>query len=139
MYDVVNDNLDKFYKCFSSYKERPRCIYPEYKKPSNEWNWSNGEYQFSGAADYQPLYTNYLFTDATDVLITVKNTSSKYECSVEIYSVEPWYIFDAYVSGIYISAGGEQTWRLTNLDSTKKYYITFGAPCKFSGTIKKIN
>ena len=73
------------------------------KKPSNEWNWSNGEYQFSGAADYQPLYTNYLFTDTTDVLITVKNTSSKYECYVEIYSVEPWYKFDAYVSGFILA------------------------------------
>lgn len=98
----------------------------------------DGQYSFEGVTDYQGLYTNYKFTNASQVSITVNNLSSKYDCSIGIYSVEPWYRADKYISGMTVSVGTTKTLEVTNLDSPKEYYIFFGAPSKFSGYIKKI-
>lgn len=57
--------LTSFTNASAATKKDPDASLQSTKKPSSEWNWSNGEYPFSGAADYQPLYTNYLFTDAS--------------------------------------------------------------------------
>ena len=107
-------------------------------KPTVLWDWTDGTYYFSGAADYQVLFTNYLFSDITTVTITATNTSSKYDLSVVLKSKEPWYTPDISVSSRVINVGDAQTWTVYNLDPSKEYYILFGAPCKFTGSISKI-
>ncbi len=106
-------------------------------KPSSTWNWSNGSYSFHGAADSNNLYTNYKFTGMTKVSITVNNTSGKYDLEVRVKSVEAWWKPDKTVSTAVIPHNGTCTWEISNLDSSKKYYIIFYAPCRFTGSITK--
>ena len=105
-------------------------------KPSTIWDWTNGSYSFSGAADYHVLYTNYLFTGASTAMISVTNDSSLHSCTASVYSVGT--LYDTCISSRTIGVGRSQTWSI-GIFPSKEYYIAFGAPCKFHGSISMIN
>ncbi|MBO4484496.1 MAG: hypothetical protein J5738_03815 [Lachnospiraceae bacterium] len=107
------------------------------KKPSGIWDWTNGAYTFSGAADYNDLYTNYRFTNMTKAAFSVTNTSGSYSLVVKVKSVEAWYKPDKVVSSATIPPGGTCNWEKSGLDSGKQYYIIFEYPCKFYGSITR--
>ena len=103
-------------------------------KPSNIWNLSSkGRYNFSGATEYNLLYTNYLFTGKKSVTLYIKNTSGTYDLDVSFK--EKKLLSDTTVWGADIRIGKAVTIPLT-LNSSSNYYLVANYPGKFEGYIE---
>lgn len=107
-------------------------------KPTSVWDWSQGYDDLNGAADYQSLYSDYLYTDVSAMSIYMENLSSKYELSFAVYSLEPWYTSDIRVFYATVPVGGSIGRMISGLYSGKEYYVIVFAPCKFTGHVSKI-
>lgn len=105
------------------------------KKPKDTWNVSEkGKYSFSGAANHNSLYTNYLLTGKKSVTLYVKNNSNTYNLKVSFKQNKA--LLDSEVMPEKTLKPGESlTFNLT-LDTSGKYYLLAKAPSKFEGYIK---
>ncbi|MEK5071690.1 hypothetical protein [Sporosarcina sp. FSL K6-1508] len=102
--------------------------------PTSVWNLSTkGKYPFGGAANNNILYSDYLFTGKSSVVIYVKNTSSTKNLNFEFK--EKKLLVDSLRMGVTIVPGGEATIPLT-LDKSANYYIQAAWPSKFEGYIQ---
>lgn len=105
-------------------------------KPSKAWDWSEGKYEFHGEAYSDDLFTNYYFTGCTKVRIVVTNLHSEVDLTVKLLKSQ--FGVDWSVSTKEVTAGEEQSWTVSNLDSSAKYMIKFYNPCHFEGYIEKL-
>lgn len=102
--------------------------------PTDTWDLSkNTKYNFSGKANTETLYTNYLFTGVSKVKIHVNNTSSS-TLKVELKKDKSG--LNTVTSSKKIEGNNYIEWTV-NVDSSSKYYIRFVAPCNFNGYIEK--
>lgn len=105
-------------------------------KPSKEWNWKNGSYYFSGHSFSQPLYSNYYFTKASKVRITVYNNS---ETKLTVKLLKQQVGVDWSVSTKKIEGGKSLTWEV-NIDSSRVYILEFlGTHTDFDGWILQVS
>lgn len=103
-------------------------------KPSNVWNLSDNDYySLSGGSYYHDLYTNYLFTGASQITMNITNTNST-QLKVELYKKG---LIDIKVRTVYFTADGDSYFIFPNLNSSSQYYFKFYCPCYFSGNLFK--
>lgn len=108
-------------------------------KPSSTWNLSTaGQYEFSGGTAYNDLYTNYLFTGATDIKVKLHATKYK-SLNAELWKRNTG-LFQSdqkvYTFGT-LSVGQSAETTIFGLNSGSKYYIKFIAPAYFTGWIQQ--
>ena len=104
--------------------------------PTKVWNLkTKGRYNFSGHTESNTLYTNYLFTGVSKVVIYVKNNLSdenvKFQLKKDVSGI------NSTVSTNYVDKGkGSYTKTTVKVDAKCYYYIRFPATCNFSGYIE---
>ncbi|MEG1312456.1 MAG: hypothetical protein RR942_08705 [Romboutsia sp.] len=94
-------------------------------------NLNSGQLSFSGSAEISTLYTNKCFTGKSTISYNIKSTSSK-KLTAKIYTSNGLFASKTLTVNPSSSASG----KITGLDSTKKYYISFSASSNFSGYVK---
>lgn len=96
-------------------------------KPSEIWDISIKPYDFKGEAGGSTLYTNYKFKGKTSYTITVTNDHTKtlrVKCA------------GAKGGSKKVKPGKTTTFTVTTKDTSKMFYISFGAPSDFYGTVE---
>lgn len=101
-------------------------------KPSRSWDWTKGEYTFSGEANTSVLYSNYSFTDANKLYIYVRNRHASKTLTVKLLKSQ--FGVDFSVSTIEIKPKNYAEWSV-DVNSSKSYILKFSAPSDFSGKI----
>ncbi|KYG90733.1 hypothetical protein A0U40_07100 [[Bacillus] sp. KCTC 13219] len=102
-------------------------------RPLSKWDLStNGKYNFSGGASNSTLYTDYYFTGKNQVTLVIKNNSFSNFLDVGLAEVS---LLGGTVWGAQIGLGKTLTITIP-VDSSKKYYLAFGAPSNFTGSIQ---
>lgn len=109
----------------------PQSLYT----PTQLWNWNNGPYEFSGVADSSDLYTNYYFTNASQVVIHVDNLHETERLKVRVIIKRDQGI-QISTDTTYIEPGHSEEWTV-NLDSNKSYFLRFSGPSDFEGWINR--
>ena len=105
-------------------------------KPGTAWNWSKGSYHFEGQSFSQPLYSNYLFTNASKVRITACNDAEKEVLTVKLLKKQIG--VDWSVSTKKIKHGETLSWQV-EIDSSREYILMFqGTHANFYGTISRV-
>lgn len=105
-------------------------------KPGTAWNWSKGSYHFEGQSFTQPLYSNYLFTNASKVRITACNDAEKEVLTVKLLKKQIG--VDWSVSTKKIKHGETLSWQV-EIDSSREYILMFqGTHANFYGTISRV-
>lgn len=103
-------------------------------KPNLQWDWSQGQYNFSGSSSFSPLYSNYYFSGASEVNITVKNNHASKKLTVKL--LHSALGVDKAVSEEDIAPGQRKEWSVA-ITPKENYIIKFSAPSNFSGSIQK--
>lgn len=102
--------------------------------PKSVWNLSTqGKYNFSGAANNQKLYTNYLFTGKKHASLYIENTSSTYSITAKFRQKKT--LLDSTVYTVTLKPG-QWVSRALTLDQSAHYYLEVAAPSKFKGYIQ---
>lgn len=102
-------------------------------KPDTAWNWSKGAYHFSGRTMETTLYSNYYFTNASQVRITVTNSMG----NTTIKVLKSQIGIDFAVSSCELQAGQSATWTVA-LEPDRNYILKFSPMADFEGTIEKL-
>ncbi|MBQ4057538.1 MAG: hypothetical protein IJD40_01250 [Lachnospiraceae bacterium] len=103
-------------------------------KPDEAWDWSEGRYNFGGTSQNVDLYSNYYFTNASKLRITVEN-----ECSfdIKVKLLKQQTGIDWSVSTETVAGGETESWTVT-VSSSEVYILKFYCPTSFEGYIEKL-
>lgn len=106
-------------------------------KPTSTTAWdSNNKIIYDGSADIgYKVFSKGFFTGAKEVKFSFTNTRSAGSITIQIWEETAVMISTASKK---IDAGDTLTFTLSNLDSSKKYYVASSGPTKFTGYAIKI-
>lgn len=101
-------------------------------KPSKDSviNLKDEELTFAGEAERSILYTNKHFTGKSTIKYSIKNNCNK-KLTVKFYTSSGWFKSKK----IEVEANATLSGTISELDSSKLYYLTFSAPSDFSGKV----
>lgn len=141
--DLNTSNNVSPYKLFENPKSLEFSPYGTSKPSgSNVWNWNNGNCNVSGNSTNTNLYTNYVFTNATSLRLYI--TKNNVDLTFQIYQYNAILPDKHIATGTIADIKADELGKVTriatvsNLDTSKKYYVIFIAPAYFAGYIGKV-
>lgn len=103
-------------------------------KPVEAYDLSSRAYHFAGEAESSTLYTNYYFTNVSQLTISVHNTSDT-NLYIEVRKIIWTGVLDEKVERTVVYPGCSLYTVVTGLKSNEKYFLQFSAPSHFYGEL----